>query len=101
MHEARLKRLIDGFDCHEYKLVCHDERGHFYEFRKPDTALRFVVRGIEGGVVLFWTELDDYDLTEARTGKIFQNMPPDVRGGVFSDSLKFWRTVAEVVNGQK
>ena len=97
MVDGRLNRLITGFSRFGYTLVCNDDRGHFYEFRKPGTALRFVVRGAEGGVVLFWTESDDYDFISPRIGSIIRNMPADVKSESFSDSNKFWRVVADVM----
>lgn len=96
MFNDRLNRLISGFSRFGYKLVCNDDRGHFYEFRKPDTALRFVVRGAEGGVILFWTESDDCDLISPSIGSIIRNMPADVKRESCSDSNKFWRIVADV-----
>jgi len=99
MNNGRLSRLITGFNHFGYRLSSNDDSGHFYEFRKPGTVLRFVVRGAEGGVVLFWTELEDYDLISPRIGNIVRNMPSNVKCESISDSDKFWKIVEDVATG--
>jgi hypothetical protein len=45
-----LQRLINGFSKHGYSFTTSDEMDASYEFRKPDAALRFVVKLGEGGI---------------------------------------------------
>lgn len=91
-----LQRLINGFSPFGYSLLENDEDcGIYFEFRKPETALRFAIRGAEGGVILFWTESDAYDL------KIRGPLPVGVKAAGFSDRESFWKTVRDAIAGTR
>jgi len=96
MDDNRLNRLITGFTPLGFNLFANHD-GISYEFRRPETALRFVIRSAEGGVVLLWTKSNDFDLIQPSLIDIFRNIPPDVELKTFSESVDFWQTVEDIV----
>lgn len=95
------ERLINGFSRHGYELYADDNLGMSNEFRKPDTALRFIVKPGEGAMALFWTESTEHDMIRPTLTDIFRNLPKDVDVKTFCGSAEeFWQAVKDVIGGK-
>jgi len=94
-----LDRLVPGFTPLGFNLFDFDASNRSFEFRKPDNPLRFIVCYCEGGAVLFWTELEEYDLLSKKLGYLLRNMPAGVKSASFENRNRFWKVVNDVVAG--
>lgn len=89
-------RLEAGFNPLGYHFAGFNDFAITFEFRKPESPLRFGVKYAEGGVLLLWTEDKDRDLLD---GNIQQT-------GVNVESFcgspeEFWRAVKDLTEGEE
>lgn len=89
-------RLITGFAPFGFSLVATDD-WTIYEFKKPDSAMRFIIKGGEGGVFLIWTELEEFNFMSVEKYEFFINIPDGISCDSFSDSEEFWQKISDLV----
>lgn len=92
------ERLIKGFSRFGYALHASDSGEVNNEFRKSETALRFVVMPAEGGVILLSTESPVHDLLNSTLRETLRDLRQEVDIQSFCGSPdEFWQAVEEII----